>query len=44
MLPPELAQLYDGGLAIPEGSVYANFVSSIDGIADVYSWRIFQIV
>jgi riboflavin biosynthesis pyrimidine reductase len=27
-----LAELYDGGLAIPEGSVYANFVSSIDGI------------
>jgi riboflavin biosynthesis pyrimidine reductase len=27
-----LAKLYDGGLAIAEGSVYANFVSSIDGI------------
>jgi riboflavin biosynthesis pyrimidine reductase len=31
-LPPQLAELYDGGLAIPEGRVYANFVSSIDGI------------
>jgi riboflavin biosynthesis pyrimidine reductase len=27
-----LAELYDGGLAIAEGSVYANFVGSIDGI------------
>ena len=27
-----MAELYDGGLAIDEGSVYANFVSSIDGI------------
>jgi riboflavin biosynthesis pyrimidine reductase len=32
LLPPQLAELYDGGLAIPEGHVYANFVSSIDGI------------
>src|SRR2546429_7326224 len=32
LLPPQLAELYDGGLAIPEGGVYANFVSSIDGI------------
>src|SRR5260370_35188875 len=32
-MPPRLAELYDGGLAIAEGSVYANFVSSIDGIA-----------
>ena len=32
-LPPQLAGLYDGSLSIPEGSVYANFVSSIDGIA-----------
>src|SRR5437899_4814731 len=31
-LPPQLSELYDGGLAIPEGGVYANFVSSIDGI------------
>lgn len=31
-MPPPLAQLYDGGLTIAEGSVYANFVSSIDGI------------
>lgn len=32
VLPSQLAELYDGGLAIPEGHVYANFVSSIDGI------------
>src|SRR5256714_8668279 len=32
LLPAQLAELYDGGLSIPEGSVYANFVSSIDGI------------
>lgn len=32
LLPPQLSELYDGGLAIPEGHVYANFVSSIDGI------------
>jgi riboflavin biosynthesis pyrimidine reductase len=31
-LPLQLSELYDGGLAIGEGSVYANFVSSIDGI------------
>jgi riboflavin biosynthesis pyrimidine reductase len=31
-LPPQLAELYDGGLAIPDGRTYANFVSSIDGI------------
>lgn len=31
-MPPQLSQLYNGGLAIAEGSVYANFVSSIDGI------------
>lgn len=27
-----LAKLYDGGLSIRDGAVYANFVSSIDGI------------
>jgi riboflavin biosynthesis pyrimidine reductase len=32
-LPWQLAELYDGGLAIRDGSVYANFVSSIDGVA-----------
>src|SRR5207245_206468 len=31
-LPPPLAKLYDGDLWIPDGCVYANFVSSIDGI------------
>jgi len=31
-LPPSLAELYDGELWIPDACVYANFVSSIDGI------------
>jgi riboflavin biosynthesis pyrimidine reductase len=31
-LPRELAEWFGGDLAIEEGSVYANFVSSIDGI------------
>lgn len=31
----QLAELYDGGLTIPEGSVYANFVGSIDGIVAI---------
>ena len=31
-MPLPLAKLYDGGLAIRDGTVYANFVSSIDGI------------
>lgn len=31
-LPAPLDKIYDGGLTIAEGSVYANFVSSIDGI------------
>ena len=31
-LPPQLAELYGGNLGISDGSVYANFVSSIDGI------------
>jgi len=30
-LPAPLDKIYDGGLTIAEGSVYANFVSSIDG-------------
>jgi len=32
MLPPALAELYDGDLWIADACVYANFVSSIDGI------------
>ena len=32
MLPPPLAELYDGDLWIADARVYANFVSSIDGI------------
>lgn len=31
-LPPALAQLYDGGLGFEGPRVYANFVSSIDGV------------
>jgi riboflavin biosynthesis pyrimidine reductase len=31
-LPPALRQLYGGGLDLPEGTVYGNFVSSIDGV------------
>jgi riboflavin biosynthesis pyrimidine reductase len=31
-LPAQLSELYGGELAIPDGSVYGNFVSSIDGI------------
>ena len=37
VLPSQLAELYDGGLAIPEGHVYANFVGSIDGIVALES-------
>jgi len=38
-LPWQLAELYDGGLAIRDGSVYANFVSSIDGVAALEGGR-----
>jgi len=31
-LPDELAASYDGGLAIPKGTVYANFVTTLDGV------------
>ncbi len=31
-LPAPLDNIYDGGLTIGDGTVYANFVSSIDGI------------
>jgi riboflavin biosynthesis pyrimidine reductase len=31
-LPPALAQLYDGGLGFEGARVFANFVSSIDGV------------
>ena len=37
--PWQLAELYDGSLSIPEASVYANFVSSIDGIAAIEGGR-----
>jgi len=35
VLPQGLGRLYGGGLAINDGSVYANFVSSIDGVAAI---------
>ena len=38
-LPVQLAELYDGGLAIRDGTVYANFVSSIDGIVALEGGR-----
>ena len=31
-MPAQLSQIYDGGLTIRDGAIYANFVSSIDGI------------
>jgi len=31
-LPTLLTKIYDGGLTIRDGAVYANFVSSIDGV------------
>jgi riboflavin biosynthesis pyrimidine reductase len=31
-LPEQLAQLYGGSLSLPDTCVYANFVSSIDGV------------
>jgi riboflavin biosynthesis pyrimidine reductase len=34
-LPQQLSELYDGGLDIPQGAVYANFVGSIDGIVAI---------
>jgi riboflavin biosynthesis pyrimidine reductase len=38
-LPPALSETYGGNLAIRDGSVYANFVSSIDGIAALEGGR-----
>src|SRR5262249_27820671 len=32
-LPAPLAALYGGGLALPAGAVYANFIASLDGVA-----------
>ncbi|HVB52980.1 MAG TPA: dihydrofolate reductase family protein [Candidatus Acidoferrales bacterium] len=34
-LPPELASLYGGPFGLPSSLVYANFVSSLDGVAVV---------
>ncbi|MBO0746289.1 MAG: dihydrofolate reductase family protein [Candidatus Dormibacteraeota bacterium] len=32
LLSPELARLYGGGLTLPDDVLYANFVSSLDGV------------
>lgn len=32
LLTPELARLYGGGVAVSDDAVYANFVSSLDGV------------
>ena len=34
-LPAELERLYGGGLFLPEDSVYANFVATLDGIVAI---------
>jgi len=34
-LPPEIEAAHGGGFALPERVVYANFVSSIDGVAAI---------
>jgi len=36
-LPPELRRLYGGGLALPERTLYANFVQTVDGVVAVPS-------
>jgi riboflavin biosynthesis pyrimidine reductase len=36
-LPPELRRLYGGELGVPEDCLYANFVSTIDGIVAIPS-------
>jgi riboflavin biosynthesis pyrimidine reductase len=38
-LPGALADTYGGGLALPEAVVYANFISSIDGIVAIAGER-----
>jgi riboflavin biosynthesis pyrimidine reductase len=38
-LPAPLASLYGGGLALAEDAVYANFVSSIDGVTSLEGRR-----
>jgi riboflavin biosynthesis pyrimidine reductase len=38
-LPRRLAAAYGGGLALPEDAVYANFVSSLDGVASLAGRR-----
>jgi riboflavin biosynthesis pyrimidine reductase len=34
-LAPPLAELYGGGLALPEDVLYANFISSVDGVVSL---------
>ena len=38
-LPPELRGLYGGDFGLPERSVYANFVSTIDGVVAIPALR-----
>src|SRR5947207_3383572 len=38
-LPPALVALYGGGLALPADAVYANFVSSLDGVVSLVAPR-----
>ena len=38
-MPAPLGELYDGGLTIREGAIYANFVSSMDGIVALEDGR-----
>jgi riboflavin biosynthesis pyrimidine reductase len=36
-LPPRLRELYGGDLGVPAGSLYANFVSTLDGVVAIPS-------
>jgi len=38
-LPAPLAALYGGDLALPAGAVYANFITSLDGVASLSAPR-----
>jgi riboflavin biosynthesis pyrimidine reductase len=38
-LPGPLAELYGGGLTLPPGAVYANFIASLDGVSALVAPR-----
>lgn len=38
-LPAPLAELYGGGLALPDDVLYANFISSLDGVVSLVAPR-----